>query len=70
MLARRASTAYEAAGLLKWTRREHSLADLDLFNQVLAVQETVAHLEILVERGQTRRLRDGRVLHHELHAAV
>ncbi len=46
-----ASTAYEAARVLRWTRREQDFADLDLFNQVLAVQETLAHLDVLVERS-------------------
>jgi glyoxylase-like metal-dependent hydrolase (beta-lactamase superfamily II) len=49
-----AATAYEAAGLLTWTRRERKLADLDLFNQMLAVLETAAHLDVLVLQGQLR----------------
>jgi len=36
---------------LTWTRREHRLDDLDLFNQVMAVNETMAHLVVLAERG-------------------
>jgi glyoxylase-like metal-dependent hydrolase (beta-lactamase superfamily II) len=43
-----ATTAYEVAGRLKWTRREKSLADLDPFNQMLAVAETGAHLQLLL----------------------
>jgi len=46
-----ATTAFDVAGLLRWTRRARPIADLDLFNQVLAVQETAAHLDVLVERG-------------------
>ena len=46
-----AASAYEAAQVLRWTRRERRFAELDLFNQVLAVQETVAHLDVLVERS-------------------
>ena len=46
-----AHTAFDVAGLLGWTRRNRSLADLDLFNQVLAINETMAHLRVLVERG-------------------
>ncbi len=46
-----ASTGFEVADRLGWTRHHHHLADLDLFNSVLAVQETMAHLEVLVERG-------------------
>jgi glyoxylase-like metal-dependent hydrolase (beta-lactamase superfamily II) len=48
---RGASTAFEVAQSLTWTRRERTLADLDLFNQILAVNETMAHLVVLVERG-------------------
>ncbi len=46
-----ASTPYEVAGALGWTRRKTPFADLDLFNRLLAVQETGAHLRVLVERG-------------------
>nr|WP_218889548.1 MBL fold metallo-hydrolase [Saccharopolyspora hordei] len=46
-----AGTAYEAALKLGWTRRNRALLDMDLFNQVLAVGETNAHLEVLVTRG-------------------
>ena len=46
-----AHTAFDVAGLLGWTRRNRKLADLDLFNQVLAINETMAHLRVLVERG-------------------
>ncbi|HEY6538102.1 MAG TPA: MBL fold metallo-hydrolase [Candidatus Dormibacteraeota bacterium] len=44
-------TAAEVAEALPWTRRERRLVDLDLFNQMLAVNETAAHLELLAERG-------------------
>lgn len=44
-------TAFEVAQLLPWTRRERRFAELDVFNQVLAVHETMAHLRVLVERG-------------------
>jgi glyoxylase-like metal-dependent hydrolase (beta-lactamase superfamily II) len=45
-------SAYEAARRLTWTRRDVPFADLDDFNQMLAVSETVAHLDVLVARGQ------------------
>ena len=45
------STAYEVAAVLPWTRRERRLADLDLFNTMLATTETLAHLDVLAERG-------------------
>ncbi len=46
-----AHTAFEVAGALTWTRRQHKLVDLDLFNTILAIHETMAHLRVLVERG-------------------
>ena len=46
-----ASTAFEVAGTLGWTRREKPFADLDVFNRMLATLETAAHLELLVDRG-------------------
>ncbi|WP_243788071.1 MBL fold metallo-hydrolase [Saccharopolyspora gloriosae] len=50
-----AATAHEVAGVLGWTRRERSFAELDMFNQILAVGETLAHLDVLVARGQADR---------------
>ncbi len=46
-----ASTAYEVAGRLPWTSRDRAFGDLDAFNQMLAANETLAHLEVLAERG-------------------
>jgi glyoxylase-like metal-dependent hydrolase (beta-lactamase superfamily II) len=46
--------AFEAAQRLTWTRRERKLADLDQFNQMLAVAETAAHLDLLVAQGRLR----------------
>ena len=46
-----ARTAFEAAGLLGWTRRGRAFDSLDLFNRFLATGETAAHLEVLVRRG-------------------
>jgi glyoxylase-like metal-dependent hydrolase (beta-lactamase superfamily II) len=45
-------TAYDVATGLGWTRSERAFADLDVFNQTLAVLETRAHLELLVARGR------------------
>jgi glyoxylase-like metal-dependent hydrolase (beta-lactamase superfamily II) len=50
-IAHGASTGFEVANALTWTRREKRLDDLDLMNQIMAINETVAHLEVLVERG-------------------
>jgi glyoxylase-like metal-dependent hydrolase (beta-lactamase superfamily II) len=47
-----ASSAFDVAGVLRWTRREHKLADLDPFNAMLAVFETGAHLDLLVTQGR------------------
>ena len=47
-----AATAYEAARALRWTRRERLLDELDPFNQMLAVIETRAHLELLAAQGR------------------
>ncbi len=49
-----AGTAYEAALKLSWTRRQRRLDDLDIFNQILAIGETAAHLDLLVVRGTLR----------------
>jgi glyoxylase-like metal-dependent hydrolase (beta-lactamase superfamily II) len=55
-----AHTSYEVGGVLRWTRREHKLADLDPFNAMLAVFETAAHLEMLVAQGRlTMRTENG-----------
>ena len=47
-----AHTSFEAASALRWTRREHKVADLDPFNAMLAIFETGAHLELLVAQGR------------------
>jgi glyoxylase-like metal-dependent hydrolase (beta-lactamase superfamily II) len=45
-------TAYEVALRLPWTRRNRDFADLNPFNRMLAVGETAAHLDVLVEEGR------------------
>jgi len=54
-----AGTAYEAARRLGWTRRHTPFDQLDMFNQILAIGETNAHLVVLTERGQLTRSVDG-----------
>jgi glyoxylase-like metal-dependent hydrolase (beta-lactamase superfamily II) len=49
-----ASTALEAARELRWTRRERHLDDLDPFNQMLAIAETGAHLQLLAAQGRLK----------------
>jgi glyoxylase-like metal-dependent hydrolase (beta-lactamase superfamily II) len=44
--------AYAVAHRLTWTRREVPFTELDDFNQMLAVNETGAHLDVLVARGE------------------
>jgi glyoxylase-like metal-dependent hydrolase (beta-lactamase superfamily II) len=58
------STAWAVAGRLGWTSRGRRLADLDPFNQTLAVNETIAHLDVLVERGDLRVEETDGVLHY------
>jgi glyoxylase-like metal-dependent hydrolase (beta-lactamase superfamily II) len=61
-----ADTAADVASKVTWTRRERSLAELDVFNQFLAVCETGAHLNLLVSQGRaTVEMKDG-VRHYTL----
>ncbi len=54
------ATGYDAARALRWTRRERRLDELDPFNQMLAVIETRAHLELLTAQGLlSRSVADG-----------
>ena len=49
-----AATAYDVARQLRWTRRQLEVDELDPFNQMLAIAETAAHLELLVAQGRAR----------------
>ena len=49
---RGADTAHEVAARLRWTRRERTLDELNLFNRMLAVAETHAHLRLLDSQGR------------------
>ena len=40
---------------IKWTRRQRLYEELDLFSRVMSVNETAAHLEVLLARGQLTR---------------
>ena len=44
-------TGYQVALSVAWTSRQRKLSDLDLMNQMLAVCETVYHLDLLVAQG-------------------
>jgi glyoxylase-like metal-dependent hydrolase (beta-lactamase superfamily II) len=52
-----ATSAHDVASELTWTSRERSFGELDALNRMLAVTETVTHLEWLVTHG--RLTRDG-----------
>ena len=61
-----ADTAAAVAAVVTWTRHARAFADLDVFNQFLAVCESGAHLDLLVAQGRaTRSVRDG-VRHYVL----
>jgi len=47
-----AATAYQVALALPWTRRNKAFGELDPPNQLLAVTETAAHLDVLVLQGR------------------
>jgi glyoxylase-like metal-dependent hydrolase (beta-lactamase superfamily II) len=56
-----AVTAGEAARLLTWTRHDRALDELNPFNQMMAVLETAAHLDLLVMQGRLSSTQDGDV---------
>jgi len=56
-----AATAYQAARALRWTRRGRHLDELDPLNQMLAVIETAAHLQVLHAQGRIGRRTEGAV---------
>ncbi|HEX8095788.1 MBL fold metallo-hydrolase [Jatrophihabitans sp.] len=47
-----ADTAYDTARALPWTRHNKAFGELDQTNQMLAVTETAAHLDVLVLQGR------------------
>jgi glyoxylase-like metal-dependent hydrolase (beta-lactamase superfamily II) len=49
------ATPFEVAKAIKWTRRQRLFSELDLFSQIMSVNETAAHLEVLLVRGQVTR---------------
>ena len=44
------TTGLQVARALTWTRRDRRFAELDPFNQMVATCETLAHLDVLVDR--------------------
>ncbi|MGH3068703.1 MAG: MBL fold metallo-hydrolase [Streptosporangiaceae bacterium] len=63
-----ATTAAEVAGALTWTRRRQPFNDFDPFNQMLAINETAAHLDVLVAQGDLHAFTDGGVARYQLSA--
>ncbi len=59
-----ASTAYEVAQQLRWTSHGRAFAELNVFNRMLAVSETSAHLELLAIRGELRLTVEDGVQHY------
>jgi len=47
-------TAYEVALAVPWTSRRRKLSDLDPMNQMLAIGETLYHLDLLVTQSAAR----------------
>jgi hypothetical protein len=52
------ASASQVAQLLTWTRRRRAYDELDDFNRMIATCETIAHLDVLVVRGQASILDD------------
>lgn len=59
------ATAAEVAAEIGWTHRRRPFSDLDMFNQMLAVSETLAHLTVLVAEGSLHADGD-EVLHYSV----
>jgi len=49
-------TAYAVAEGLPWTRHERRFGELTEFNRMLAVSETITHLELLADTGRAIRI--------------
>ena len=49
------ATPFEVAKAIRWTRRQRRFDDLDVFSRIMSVNETAAHLEVLLVRGQVTR---------------
>lgn len=57
-LASDTASAAEVAERLSWTRKGRALDELTAFNQMLAILETRAHLDVLMDRGRIVRCED------------
>jgi len=65
LLSGRGKTPLEVASQLLWTRREIGYEDLDPYNQMLAISETVAHLDLLVSEGTAQLTMVNNVMNYE-----
>lgn len=61
-----ATTAYDVARQLRWTRRLRTLDELDPFNQMLAISETGAHLQLLAAQGRVTATDDGNLRRYSI----
>ncbi|CAJ1581021.1 MBL fold metallo-hydrolase [[Mycobacterium] wendilense] len=53
LVARRGSaTAYDIAAQMRWTRHDRAIAELNPIHRMVAVLEVMAHLDLLVHRGE------------------
>lgn len=59
------ATALEVAAALTWTRRERALSELDPFNEMLAVLETMSHLDVLMLQDRVERVDVDGVHHYQ-----
>ena len=61
-----AGLAPDVARILRWTSRARDFSELGLFDRMLAVLETAAHLDVLVLRGEVTRDDEGDVISYEV----
>lgn len=60
-----ADTGFSVASSLRWTRHERRLDELNPFNQLLALAETAAHLDLLVAQGRITCTTEDGLRHYE-----
>jgi glyoxylase-like metal-dependent hydrolase (beta-lactamase superfamily II) len=61
-----AGLASDVAHVLRWTSRARDFTELGVFDRMLAVLETAAHLDVLVLRGEVTRDDEGDVISYEV----
>ncbi len=61
-----AGLASDVARILRWTSRARDFMELGLFDRMLAVLETAAHLDVLVLRGEVTRDDEGDTISYEV----